>query len=302
MKNEFVEKYSELAPEPKKFFKILGIPQKPAIRICTNKISRGELIKRLENLGWKLKQVPFYEDGFVIESKIRPGLSIEHFMGYFYMQEVVSMIPPVILNPKQNDLVLDMCAAPGSKTTQLSELMKNKGLIVANDNDVMRLKLLNYAIEKCGCLNIAQTMMDARFITRMHKYDKILLDAPCSSEGQIRKNPEVLKNWNQAYVNKFSELQKQLIDSAFQLLNNNGVLVYSTCTFSPEENEEVVDFLLKKYPDARVEKIKLKNFKFSEGISSYGSRKFDAQVRNCARIWPHHNDTGGFFAAKIVKT
>ncbi|MFH0869384.1 MAG: RsmB/NOP family class I SAM-dependent RNA methyltransferase, partial [archaeon] len=254
-----------------------------------------------EKVGWKLKQVPFYKDGFVVNSNVRPALTVEHFMGYFYLQEVASMIPPLVLNPQSGDEVLDMCAAPGSKTTQLSELMHNKGLIVANDNDIIRLKLLNYAIEKCGCLNIAQTMMDGRVIAKVHEYDKILLDAPCSSEGQIRKEPEVLEKWNEAYVKQFSDIQKQLINSAFLLLKQPGVLVYSTCTFSPEENEEVVDSLLKKFKNAHIEKISLKGFKISDGFVIYKGMKFDPQVKNCARIWPHHNNTGGFFIAKIVK-
>ncbi|MEK6807860.1 MAG: RsmB/NOP family class I SAM-dependent RNA methyltransferase [Nanoarchaeota archaeon] len=308
MKNEaiiprlFRERYNKICPNPKQFFKIIQEPLKPAIRINTNKISREEIISRLEKQGWKLKQTPFYENGFVIENAPndnRIGLTIEHFMGYFYIQEVVSMLPAVVLAPRSDDLVLDVCAAPGSKTTQMSQMIGNTGLIIANDNDFMRLKPLKYNIEKCGCLNVAITNIDGRVVKG--KFDKILLDAPCSSEGQIRKDWKVLSRWSEEYIKTFSNLQKQLIKHAFEILKPNGTLVYSTCTFAPEENEEVVSYLLDGFGNAQLEEIKLKDFKTSEGITEWQGKRFNPEVRKCIRIWPHQNDTGGFFVAKVRK-
>ena len=299
---QFRERYNKIAPSPKLFSKIIQEPLKPAIRINTNKISREEIISRLKKQGWQLKQIPFYENAFVIENATdnnRIGLTVEHFMGYFYLQEVVSLSPAVVLAPQNGDLVLDVCAAPGSKTTQMSQLMCNTGLIVANDNDFMRLKPLKYNIEKCGCLNVAITNIDGRVIKG--KFDKILLDAPCSSEGQIRKDWKVLSRWSEDYIKTFSNLQKQLIKHAFEILKPNGTLVYSTCTFAPEENEEVVDYLLKTFENAKLEKIALKDFNFSEGLTEWQGIKFSPEIKKCVRVWPHQNDTGGFFVAKIVK-
>ncbi|MEM4714300.1 MAG: RsmB/NOP family class I SAM-dependent RNA methyltransferase, partial [Candidatus Nanoarchaeia archaeon] len=188
----FRERYKQIAPNPKEFLEILAKPLKPSFRICTNKISPEELLPRLENQGWELEPVPFYKNGYIIKNEFRPGLTIEHFMGYIYMQEIVSMIPPILLEPKPYESILDMCAAPGSKTTQISELIQNKPLIIANDSDWKRLKPLKHNLEKCGCLNVAITLMDGRFISKKQQFDKILLDAPCSSEGQIRKDWTVL--------------------------------------------------------------------------------------------------------------
>ena len=226
-------------------------------------------------------------------------MTIEHFIGYFYMQEVVSLLPAVVLAPQKGEVVLDVCAAPGSKTTQMSQMMHNTGLIVANDNDFMRLKPLKYNIEKCGCLNVAITNIDGRVIKG--KFDKILLDAPCSSEGQIRKDWKVLSRWSEDYIKTFSNLQKQFIKHAFEILKPNGILVYSTCTFAPEENEEVVNYLLENFENAKLEKIELKDFKFSEGIIEWQGKKFKSEIKKCVRVWPHQNDTGGFFVAKITK-
>ena len=298
----FRERYNKLAPSPKLFSKIIQEPLKPCIRINTNKISREEIVSGLKKQGWQLKQIPFYENAFVIENADndnRIGLTIEHFIGYFYMQEVVSLLPAVVLAPQKGEVVLDVCAAPGSKTTQMSQMMHNTGLIVANDNDFMRLKPLKYNIEKCGCLNVAITNIDGRVIKG--KFDKILLDAPCSSEGQIRKDWKVLSRWSEDYIKTFSNLQKQFIKHAFEILKPNGILVYSTCTFAPEENEEVVNYLLENFENAKLEKIELKDFKFSEGIIEWQGKKFKSEIKKCVRVWPHQNDTGGFFVAKITK-
>jgi len=298
----FRERCNKICPNPKQFSKVIQEPLKPCIRINTNKISREEIISRLQKQKWQLKQVPFYENGFIIENASddnRIGLTTEHFMGYLYMQEVVSLLPAVVLAPQKGEVVLDVCAAPGSKTTQLSQMMCNTGLIVANDNDFLRLKPLKYNIEKCGCLNVAITNVDGRVIKG--QFNKILLDAPCSSEGQIRKDWKVLSRWSEDYMKSFSNLQKQLITHAFEILKPNGALVYSTCTFAPEENEEVVSYLLENFENARLEEIKLNDFKTSEGIAEWRGKKFSPEVKKCIRIWPHQNDTGGFFVAKIVK-
>jgi NOL1/NOP2/sun family putative RNA methylase len=303
--NKFRERYGRLAPHSKKFYEYLEKPLKPAIRICTNKISREKLIPRLENAGWKLSEIPFYKDGFVVENasdENRIGLTIEHFLGCFYLQEVASMIPAVALGPKENEVILDLCAAPGSKTSQISQMMDNKGLIIANDNDYNRLGPLKYNIEKCGCLNVGITLQDARFFTKKYLFDRVLLDAPCSSEGQVRKDWSMLSRWSLEFVQGLAGLQKEMISSAYQLLKPKGVLVYSTCTFAPEENEGVVDYLLKKYPDAELQNIDLGDFKTCSGITEFEGKRFNPEVRKCIRVWPHLNDTGGFFVAKIFKS
>jgi 16S rRNA C967 or C1407 C5-methylase (RsmB/RsmF family) len=133
-------------------------------------------------------------------------------------------------------------------------------------------------------------------------FDKILLDAPCSLEGTIRNTPQILTNWKEPTIKRLSKLQKGLINSAFKCLKPNGILVYSTCTFAPEENEAVINYLLKKNPNAICEPISIPNLKVRPAILKWGRSEFDKQVENCIRIYPQDNDTEGFFVAKIKKT
>ncbi len=212
------------------------------------------------------------------------------------------MIPPVVLDPKPHENILDMAAAPGSKTTQICQMMNNKGSIVANDVNIERIKALRFNIEKLGCLNVATIRSNG--VNLPHKkirFDKVLLDAPCSSEGTIRKNWKVLSRWSVGYVKQMSKEQKKLILAAYDVLKPGGVLVYSTCTLSPEENEEVVDFLLAHKEGAYLEKINIRGLKIREGIEEWEGKVYNNEVKKIARIWPQDNNSEGFIVAKIVK-
>ncbi len=297
--------YGILGKENKEFLRYCSLPLRKSIRINTLKASVKDVKKRLENKGFSLERVPWTTNGFWVSKKTTEealGNTEEHFLGYFYIQEASSMIPPIVLDPKPEDVVLDMSAAPGSKTTQMSEMMKNKGVIIANDSNFNRLKALKFNIEKGGNLNVVITNKDGR---KFHKtnlmFDKILLDAPCSSEGTIRKDWKVLSRWNESLVRSLSKLQKRLILSAFDSLKENGVMVYSTCTLSPEENEEVIDFLLKNREGVILEEIKVEGLKHREGITSWESKEYSSEVKKCARIWPQDNDSEGFFICRIKK-
>lgn len=291
-----------------KFLEIAKSEPPRTIRCNTLKISADELKKRLEEKGWKIGQ-PFsqHPEIMIIESVLRPGelgKSIEHVLGYYYVQELSSMMPIIALQPKPNELVLDLCAAPGSKTTQASALMNNQGTIIANDNKLDRIQILASNLERCGCMNIIVTRNDGvqlceRLARLNMKFDKILLDAPCSAEGNIRSNPKTLLMWNIKMIDKLSRMQKKLALSAFQLLKEGGEMVYSTCTHAPEENEAVIDFLVKNF-NAKVEKIYLP-LKCRQGITSWQDGKFDEQISSACRIYPQDSNTEGFFIAKIKK-
>ncbi|MEO0142741.1 MAG: RsmB/NOP family class I SAM-dependent RNA methyltransferase, partial [candidate division WOR-3 bacterium] len=231
------------------------------------------------------------------------GNNFTHQLGLIYVQEVASMIPAVVLDPKPEDVVLDLCAAPGSKTTQIAQMMENKGLIVANEIDYKRLSSLIYNVKKCGLLNEVLISMPGEKIGEVlpNYFDKILLDAPCSAEGTIRRSKKVLYHWGTKNIQKMSHIQKGLIVSAFRSLKPGGVMVYSTCTIAPEENEGVIDYLLKKFPEAEILPINIPHFKFREGIDSWEKKHFDIRVKNCIRILPQDNDTAPFFIARITK-
>ena len=277
---------------------------KKSIRVNTLKISIADLKKRLE-ADWNLEQVPFCKEGFWITHKREDRRDIgnlpEHALGYFYVQEAASMLPPLALQPQEGDVVLDICAAPGSKTTQLGAMMKNTGLVVANDIVPTRLEALKINTQRCGLTNCIITKIQGyRFEQIGIKFDKILLDAPCSGTGTIRKSLKTIRIFNVDMLKKISGEQKQLIRIAFQNLKEGGVMTYSTCSVEPEEDEAVVDFLLKECKNAKLEEIDLK-IKRGEPVLEWEGKKFSHEIKKCLRIWPQDNDTEGFFVAKIRK-
>jgi NOL1/NOP2/sun family putative RNA methylase len=232
------------------------------------------------------------------------GRALEHLLGYYYIQEIASMLPPLALNPKEGERVLDLCASPGSKTTQIAARMNNTGLIIANEVKFGRIKILSANTERCGVMNMLITKRDGialckRFKEENFLFDKILLDAPCSGEGTIRSAPKGLEMWNIKTIENLSKLQKSLIASAIEILKPNGELVYSTCTHAPEENEEVIDFALKNF-NVKIEKISLP-IKCREGVTNWGNKSYSSKVKESCRIYPQDADTEGFFIAKIKK-
>ena len=282
-----------------------------SIRVNTLKISPGDLRKKLEDKSWIVKQ-PFknFPEIMIIKSELEPGelgRSLEHLLGYYYIQEISSMLPVLSLNPKPNEIILDLCSSPGSKTTQIAAKMNNTGTIIANDFKLGRIKILASNLERCGVMNTIITKSDgAKLCKNLKKenfqIDKILVDAPCSGEGTIRTSPRTLKEWNIKRIYSLSRIQKNLLANAIELLENKGEIVYSTCTHAPEENEEVIDFILKKFNNIKIEKIQLpKELKFHKGIKKWQDKEYLEDVKNACRIYPQDNDTEGFFIAKLKK-
>ncbi len=298
-KDKFIDRYSKLTDfeEYKKYS--LCFPRK-SIRVNTLKISVEELKERMSK-NWKLEQVPWCKEGFWISGERRDiGNTVEHVLGYIYVQDAASMIPPLALDPQPGEVVLDICAAPGSKTTQIAQYMENKGIIVANDLTPIRLKALGVNVQRLGISNTIITLMPGyRFKDML--FDKILVDAPCSATGTIRKSPKTINMWNPDAVRKLAGEQKQLARTAFGMLKPGGTMVYSTCTLEPEEDEGIVDFILNEFPNAKVEKFDL-DIKRSECVTEFEGKKYSDEVKKCLRIWPQDNDTEGFFVAKIRKT
>jgi len=299
----FVERYSKLT-DFGEFRKYSLAFLRRSIRANTLKINAARLLERLED-EWVLEQIPWCREGFWIEHKKGERRDIgnlaEHSLGYFYVQEAVSMIPPIVLDPKPGEAVLDMCAAPGSKASQISQYMQNKGVLVANDYKGIRLAPLGINMQRMGITNCLLTMMQGQWFSRAGiKFDKVLLDAPCSGTGTIRKSLKTVTIWNPGMVKKISYEQKRLIEAAFSVLKKGGTMVYSTCSLEPEENEGVVDSLLEKHDDAGLEEIRL-NIKRSPAVQEFEGAEYSREIRKCLRLWPQDNDTEGFFVAKIRK-
>ncbi|MFH1972509.1 MAG: RsmB/NOP family class I SAM-dependent RNA methyltransferase [archaeon] len=290
-KESFIERYSKLT-DVDRFTEASLKPMRKSIRVNTLKTTVPEIKKR-----FKLEQIPWCKEGFFIDKKA-VGNTLEHFLGYIYLQGAASMIPPTILKPKKNEIILDMCASPGSKTTQMAAMMENTGVIVANDSKLIRLKPLTLNLQRAGVQNAVLTVMEGRWFK--NKFDKILVDAPCSGIGTIRKSYKTIGMWNPNTIRKFAGVQRQLIKTAFENLNDGGTMVYSTCTLEPDEDEAVVDYLLKEFDNAKLEKFSIE-MKRGKIVDEFEGNKYDSEVNKCLKVWPQDNDTEGFFVAKIKK-
>ena len=296
---EFQERYKKIFEDWDNFVETIKTPLPTAIRI--NSLKNGEdVFELLES--FRPEHLKWYKKGYKLKKPEGIGKSIPYFLGKIMVQEEVSMIPPVIMEIEPYMKILDMAAAPGSKTTQIADLMQNTGLLVANEVSISRTKGLSSNIERAGVVNTVIVIVDGRLYGKYKPeyFDRVLLDAPCSSEGTLRKDRSILYRWKKGLIKRMSHLQKAMIISAFRTLKKGGVMVYSTCTFSPEENEEVVDHLLKEEEGVEIMKIDI-NLKIRKGIVKWEDKTFSEEVKKCIRIAPQDNDTGGFFIAKIKK-
>lgn len=297
---KFKERYCPLVDDEGAFISSLNRPLPKSFRVNTLKSSSDSVAERFSAYGIGVRQIPWYGEAFVSDEP-DVGTTLEHFTGEIYMQELVSMLPPLLVRRELEEarFVLDGCAAPGSKTTQLSALMGNRNTIVANDISYSRIRALKFNLEKTGAMNVVITNQDLRLFPSL-RFDVVILDAPCSAEGTMRKGEGLSRLWSEKMVKGCAGLQRTLVTKAYDLLADGGVMVYSTCTFAPEENEGVINHLVEKR-GAKLEKIGIDGLKTSTAVDSWKGKDFDEEVKKAIRIWPHHNDTGGFFLAKVRK-
>ncbi|MCF1456948.1 MAG: 16S rRNA (cytosine(1407)-C(5))-methyltransferase RsmF [Shewanella sp.] len=280
------------------FIDYCGRPLRRSIRINTLKITVADFQSLLAPRGWQFEPIPWCPAGFWLtgHNDDELGNCIEHIQGLFYIQEASSMLPPTALfmGDESFDMVLDTASAPGSKTTQIAALMQNQGLLVANEYSSSRVKVLHANIARMGVSNTAITHFDGRVFGeyQYETFEAVLLDAPCSGEGTVRKDPDALKYWRQEEINGIAQTQRALILSAFQALKNGGMLVYSTCTLNTLENQQVCQFLKETYPDA-VEFVSLANL-FEQADNATTPEGF-------LHVWPQMYDSEGFFVAAIKK-
>jgi len=296
-KKEFIEKYTKLTNFIE-YEAAINRSARKSIRVNILKVSIGKIKKSLLQQ-WNLERIPWIKEGFWIDGfRTDIGNTYEHQLGYIYVQEAASMLPPIILSPKKTDVVLDATASPGSKTTQIAAMMKNEGLIIANDVSYYRMLPLAHNLQRCGVSNTITTVMDAKKINM--EFDKILLDAPCTGIGIIMGNTQnsrhILKTYSLHLIKTMAGIQKRLILNLYHNLKSKGTLVYSTCSLEPEEDEEVIQFLLDE-TDAKLEKISV-NIK-SEINLDYGN--YSSELKKCIKLWPQVYHTEGFFIAKIKK-
>lgn len=276
-------------------------PLRRSIRVNTLKISVEDFLALVAPYSWQLTPVPWCAEGFWIErddeDAVPLGSTAEHLSGLFYIQEASSMLPVAALFADGNapESVMDVAAAPGSKTTQIAARMGNRGAILANEFSASRVKVLHANISRCGIHNVALTHFDGRVFGAAlpEAFDAILLDAPCSGEGVVRKDPDALKNWSVESNLEIAATQRELIESAFHALRPGGTLVYSTCTLNRDENEDVCLWLKAQYPDA-VEFLPLNDL--------FASAQEAITPEGFLHVFPQIYDCEGFFVARLRKT
>lgn len=290
-----MNRFLHYIPDVYKFLKRMDTPPLQYMRVNSLKISKAELKARLIDRGFVLEETVL-GDVFSVKKAPHPiGATPEYLLGYYYIQDLSSCISVVAMEPKSDETNLDMCAAPGGKTTYIAQKMKNTGLLVAMEANKRRMNSIVFNLNRCGVMNTCVYNMNATKAAELGlKFDKILLDAPCTCEGVIQKDADRKTSRTPEDIEYCSTEQTKLIDVAVDLVKPGGLLVYATCSFAPEENEMIVDHVLQKY-HAEIVPIQYG----SEGLTKFGDLGFDSQVKKTRRFYPHIHSTLGFYIAKI---
>ncbi|NPB04171.1 MAG: RsmB/NOP family class I SAM-dependent RNA methyltransferase [Thermotogae bacterium] len=281
-----------LQDEFEEYLDYITLPNyRPYIRANTLRVSPERLRERLENRGFVLEDTVLPYAFRVLHYPSEMGKTLEHFLGYYYVQDLASMLPAHLLNPAPHSYVLDIAAAPGSKTTLLSALMKNTGMVFANDASTDRVRALVNNVERMGCLNVVVSISKGERLARFYRefYDYVLVDVPCSSAGTLHKNPEVALWWSPKDVKAYTRVQYRLLLAGWEMLKPGGRLIYSTCTVTYEENENVVERFI-THSGATL-----------EPIPSLGIGEIEGAIHGTKRFYPHRTHTEGFFIAAFRK-
>jgi NOL1/NOP2/sun family putative RNA methylase len=290
----FLERMNRLlGPEFDAFSAAMHAERTNSLRVNTLKLEPSNIGSFL---GANLEAVPWCDAGFYVSHESRVGSSLAHALGLIYVQEASAMAVAQALEPQPGEHVLDLCAAPGSKTTHIAALMQGQGLLIANEINASRARILEENLERLGCPGIVTNEDPARLAQSWPAYfDRVLVDAPCSGEGMFRKNPDAAREWRPELVMVCARRQTEILESAAVLLKPGGTLVYSTCTFAPEENEVVIARFLEAHPEFEL----LEIAGFSSGRPDWAGDS--SELSRTARLWPHLLRGEGHFITKLVK-
>lgn len=285
----------------KEYGDFLASYDRPNIQSLRVNLLKGQESVLLKKVDFLEETVPWAEGGYYYKKEARPGRHPFHEAGVYYIQEASAMAPAAYLAPRPGERILDLCAAPGGKSTQIASAMRGKGFLVCNEIHPQRAKILAGNIERMGIGNALVVNHEPDFLARHFPayFDKILVDAPCSGEGMFRKSQEAVEEWSPENVKMCAERQRNILESAAVMLRAGGRLVYSTCTFAPEEDEGTISHFLKEHPEFYLEEIE-KYPGMTEGMAS-GKETDIAGIEKTVRLWPHKLKGEGHFVASLKK-
>lgn len=293
-------RYRGIIPDWEDFLAANQTPEPVAVRTRRALVEAEELAARLDARGFQVEPIPGMEDFLrILDGPDSVAQTLEHWMGLFHIQQVVMGLPSLALAPRAGDRVLDLCAAPGGKTTHMSELMGEEGPLVAVDPKEKRLRGLMANVFRLGYTNVLVIAADGRELPGGALFDRVLVDVPCSAEGNYRRQNGHLPSRSPGFQRYVTSLQESLLRRAIELTRPGGAVVYSTCTFAPEENEAVVDRVLRDLP-VDVEPL-VPPVPHAPGLVEWDGVSFSSALSGACRVYPHHMDSGGLFMARLRK-
>ncbi len=295
--------YRSIIPEPERWFEALADPLPTTCWTNTLKTTPESLQTILNQDAFNTTPLAWSEQAFRVVGAHSLGNHWAYRVGLLHIQEEASMLAGMVLGAAPGERILDLCSAPGNKSAQLSVMMRQSGTLIANDRNYGRMRALGQTLLRLGLLNVSSSIYDGTvFPGEWDAFDRVLVDAPCSCEGTFRKKPRKIVAPNPGYSRRLADTQAALLNRALKLCRVGGRVLYSTCTFSPEENEAVVDYVLKKFKGELVLiPIEVPGFIMTPGLVSWQGCRFDERLVHTRRVWPHLNDTGGFYLALFEK-
>lgn len=295
---DFFNRYKSIIDDWDAFETYAQKPLPATVWTNTLKTTSSQLASKIP-----LRPLLWYPGAFHFPDNLKPATLLPYVAGHYQIQEEAALLPIHLMNPQPGETILDMCAAPGNKTVQIAIAMQSRGLVVANDRSRARLSILRRSVSRLGLTNIAMTVYDATSLQgEPESYDKILADVPCSGEGTIRRHKKKTQFISDRRRDHIQNIQLTILNKAVSLCKTGGLIVYSTCTFAPEENEAVLNKILLQH-EGRVSVIPapVEGFQTTPGLTAWKGETFQQEISHAHRVWPHHNDTGGFFTAVIQK-
>lgn len=284
--------------------RVLSVKRQQSIRLNPLIADPNSSLSTLKALGWQGQPVEWCVNGFTTNSgleEVKKSSLVSD--GSVYVQNAASWLPVLALDPMPGEIILDMCAAPGGKTSHIAAMANDSARITANDNSKPRLVKLQKNLDTLGVKNVDYMLYDATKLSQKvpDTYDAILLDAPCSGEGMMNiEDSRSFETWSVAHIKRLQQLQKRLIVEAWKLLKPGGRLIYSTCTMAPEENEAVIDYLLRHNDNATIEACKLDLLNQVPSVLEWNGKKYDERLQFATRLIPSH-DVEAFFVCKLTK-